>query len=170
MQRWCGSKRKSCLIARGSYAKREDKKTLSHVIKSYWCTSFVGVIAWGRVKSRVFSEVAIFATSENTSDILILNFTTIHCDYLLIADSTKFLNALNCDNRWSRISLSCSSKFASKFLSFAHFLKTFSHHSVLFFLFSFWLLPFNSSIYSLSTISKRDAIVTEKQLDWASCC
>jgi len=52
-------------------------------------------------------------------------------------------------------------------LSFAHFLKTFSHHSVLFFVFSFSLLSFNSTIYSSSTISKRDAIVIEKHLlDW----
>ena len=89
---WCsvGVAAKERVLARGTYAKREDKK---NVIKSYWCTSFVRVIAWGRVKSRVFSEVAIFATSENTSDILILNFTTIHCDYLLIARRAKFLNA-----------------------------------------------------------------------------
>ena len=60
---------------------------------------------------------------------------------------TEFLNALNCDNPWSRTSFSYSSKFACKFLSFAHFLLTFFHHSVLV-LFSFSLLSFNSSIYS----------------------
>ena len=54
-------------------------------------------------------------------------------------------------------------KFACKFLSFSHFLKRFFYHSViLFFVFSFSLLSFNSSIYSSSTFSKRDAIVTEK--------
>ena len=47
------------------------------------------------------------------------------------------------------------------FLSFAHFLKTFLQYSVFFFLFSFSLLSFNYSIYSSSTISKRDVIVTE---------
>ena len=46
-------------------------------------------------------------------------------------------------------------------LSFTHFLKTFSHHSVLFYVFSFSLLSFNSSIYSSLTTSKRDATVTE---------
>ena len=71
------------------------------------------------------------------------------------SEITEFLNALDCD--WSRTSFS---KFAFKFLSFAHFLNTFSHHSVLFFVFSFSLLSFNSSIYSWSTISKRDTIVT----------
>ena len=45
------------------------------------------------------------------------------------------------------------------------------HHSVLFVVFSFSLLSFHSSIYSSTTISKRDAIVTEKHfLDWVSCC
>ena len=52
----------------------------------------------------------------------------------------------NYNNRWSRTSFMYSSKFACKFLSFSHFLKTFSHHSVLFFVFSFSLLSFNSSI------------------------
>ena len=37
------------------------------------------------------------------------------------------------------------------------------HQSALFFVFSFSLLCLNSSIYSSSTISKRDAIVAEKQ-------
>ena len=46
----------------------------------------------------------------------------------------------------------------------AHFLKTFFRHFVLLFVFSFSLLCFNSSIYSSSTISKRDAIVKKKQL------
>ena len=69
-----------------------------------------------------------------------------------------------CDNRRPRTSFSYSSKFVCKFLSFAHFLKTFLHHSVLLFVFSFSLLSFNSSIYSSLTISKRDAIVVEKQL------
>jgi len=41
--------------------------------------------------------------------------------------------------------------------------ETSSHHSVLFFVFSFSLLSFNSSIYSTSTISKREAIVSEKK-------
>ena len=68
-----------------------------------------------------------------------------------------------CNNRWSSTSFLYSSKFACQFLSFAHFLKMFFYHSVLFFLFSFSLLSFNSSIYSSSTIWKRDAIVTEKK-------
>ena len=78
------------------------------------------------------------------------------------------------ENYWSRTSLSYSSKFAWKFLSFAHFLKTFFQYSVLFLVFSFSLLSFNSSIYSSSTISKRDTIVTEnfwqQLLDSISCC
>mgnify|MGYP000194037053 CR=1 FL=1 len=92
--------------------------------------------------------------------ILLLNFTRIHCDYLLITKKAKLLNfgMLKTDNRWLRTSFSYSSKFACKFPSFAHFLKTFFHHSVLFFMFSFSLLAFNSSIYSLSTILKRDTI------------
>ena len=62
----------------------------------------------------MFSEVAgiashaatrgISATSQNTTDIN-LNFPRIHCDYLVITENkiiTKFLNAQNCDNRWSR--------------------------------------------------------------------
>ena len=70
----------------------------------------------------------------------------------------------NCDNRWSRTSFSYSSKFACKFLSFAHFLKRLSHHSVLFFVFSFSLFSINFSIYS-----KREAIVEENNfsIEWA---
>ena len=75
--------------------------------------------------------------------ILILNFTRIHCDYLLIIYREKLLNC------WSRRTFSYFSKFVCKFLSFDHFLKTFSHHSVLSFVFSFSLLSFNSSIYFL---------------------
>ena len=42
-----------------------------------------------------------------TQVILILNFTRIHCDYLLITEhkiGTEFLNAQDCNNRWSRTS------------------------------------------------------------------
>ena len=97
---------------------------------------------------------AISATSENTTDIN-PNFPRIHCDYLLITEGrifTEFQNAHNYDNRWLSTSFPYSSKFARKFLSFTHFLKTLIHHSELFFLFSFSVWSFNSLI-SPSTIS-----------------
>ena len=67
--------------------------------------------------------------------ILILNFTRIHCDYLLIIYREKLLNC------WSRRTFSYFSKFVCKFLTFDHFLKTFSHHSVLSFVFHFRSCP-----------------------------
>ena len=128
--------------------------------------------SWWNCPSRGVTRT-ISATSENTSDI---NPWFYEDPLWLLINNiegkiTEFLNAWNCNNRWLRTLFSYSSKFACKFLSFAHFLKTLFHHSVLFFLFSFSLrLPLNSSIYSLSTILKRDANVTEKQiLNWISC-
>ena len=115
----------------------------------------------------MFSEVAenaISATSE-TQVILTPNFTRIHCDYLLLTYRAKLLNfsmlktatILGLGNR-SRTLLNLLARFFHSPI----FLKKFFHHSVLFFLFSFSLLSFSSSIYSSSTVSKRDAIVTKK--------
>ena len=87
----------------------------------------------------------------------ILNFTRIHCDSLvnnIEGKITEFLNALDCDNRWSTTSFSYSSKFDCNFLPFAHFLKTFSHHSVLFFVFSFLLLSYIFLVSYLETRRK----------------
>ena len=75
----------------------------------------------------------------------------------------------NWDNRWSRTSFSYSSKIACKFLSFAHFLKTFLHHSVFFFVLSFSLLSSNSSIYSSITISNETPLLQKNNfsIEWA---
>ena len=119
---------------------------------------FVQVIAWGRVKLSIndlyFQKLLKFQQLLKTQVTLTFNFARIRCDYFLKTESkiTEFLNAHNYDSRWLSTSFSYSSKFARKFLSFTHFLKTLIHHSVLFFLFSFSVWSFNSLI-SPSTIS-----------------
>ena len=105
-----------------------------------------------------FSNELQFQQLLKTQVILILNFTRIHCDYFLITCRAKLLNFLMCLGLGHR---SCT--LLNLVASFFHspiFLKTFFHHSVLFFLFSFSLLSYNSSICSSSTVSSRDAIVT----------
>ena len=136
-------------------------------------TSLVKVIAaaWGRVKLRIlchacFQKLLKLPESRNDDDtqvILILNFTRIHCDYLLITWRAKLLNF------WIlKTATIVSQGHPSR--TFLSLLRLF-HHSLFFlFLFSFSLLSFNSSIYSLSINSKRDTIVKEKLLDWISCC
>ena len=87
-----------------------------------------------------------------TRVILILNFSRIHCDYLSITQRAKLLNfsilktaAIFGRGHRSRTLLICLQG------SFAHFLKTFSHHSELFFVFSFSLVLLSSSVNYLET-------------------
>ena len=93
-----------------------------------------------------------------------MSFTRIHCDYFLKTQRAKLLNLrmLKTGTIVCRGAPSPTLLNLLPSLSFAHFTKALFHHSVLLFVFSFFLSTSNSSIYSPSTISKRDAIVTEK--------
>lgn len=100
--------------------------------------------------------------------IFVLNFTRIHCHYLLITKREKLLNFwLKCHS----LSLWYSFKFARKFLLFAFF-----QYYMLFFVISFSLFSFNSSIPSSSTLyletrhHRQDNFFTNKFDITINCC